>query len=1283
MIFNNKKNRILGLALVILILNIHIFILCGTIDNYFNNKNIVDKHFIEDNIQDLKKSDVAGSELYSEQINAYVAGAKSIIQQSLFTNDSNIFPNMDFNDPAFYHCTMMLSASNGKTSEMFPSILGENVFGSQLSPSHNSFFGFLFYEEEIEHEDAQKRAERAFKIIKNAFELDLFQIHISEKNFFPFIGYYPNWEIVLNRLYANLPKDGYWKALDLKRLLSDEYLEKRHLSFSILLLNSLEIYNEGINISSSQFNYNISDYALPFLETFNIEESNETTEGLGDIFGEFGEFLGTEDLNQTFLGGFDVILESGGGMLEVNNRYVTMKIQYEGKPEGIDKITGSNNYKFDLFKAMGYNETTLYPSEKIFIAITGTFMSEIEINILSTDIMDVSPKNFQFSDDLIEDLEEIIWLADVDFDINTLKNYEFIPNWVNILGVNKLHTLPINPVNETDIINFLDIIGFDGLPYILTGLLNPIDSIIVSYSVANSEPNLRITKIVGNASFGFNHTFEINITAENVGNTTVWGIPTKLPVDYEELLNAFLFLPGSREDIEDYFEESLITLLNLDEDPRLFHFDSSSIGITDTFYPDISNIFNLLPYNEEFVEYLVDHPQYGIYAPFFNNSDSIFNEENWKLEPGESISYTLTNVSIENLDNYTSFATSNFTENEEIPLPAINYGSTHLGTEPNNAHTQDGIDWIIDSEEKIVDYHVIDIDFVFENKSYIDLTNNTLNRVRIYMNATSDGFSEDVSFHFYNFTSERLEEIIENSSDNNTYIFEFLDDEINGLFDPASNNHTIFFNLKIISDEAFNLSIDSIYVNFSFREIVPYLVPSAKVSYSSELGLVTYSTSSNSLYLSTYNMSSILAIASLENYASYSGQENTYFVELINIGSMNAENVNFSMPIPGIIKDKNSFQVYNSIITQKITEINPGQTIKLNFTFYTPNSLNIFDNTVVFKNQKIMHENQSSLTIHSNDVYISAPIDYEKRFPFLHIIKINYSTNNTHPELNEFINLSIQIKNQGPANFDISDILIEISDNIEGLKRLDNNTLNIIDFSWNETKELSMIFQKTSYRGYYYPPINVILGSESSTLRVNTSIPIILGYFDFEINKSVSEQHVINGKEILITVKVVNTGNIAAPNITLDDMNSFSQQQFYLIKGTLVHFIQVLEPGETYTFSYTVIGKGQGEYNLSATCIDYYYLIKRSIESNSIQMKIIFDPAMQRLSIIIPCVIVLFFIGSYGFLKKRYRSKMLEKKRNEDEILNATKFAHILRHKETLNDSLERVNTLYGGESRK
>ena len=1272
--FNNKQIRIVGIVLIIILLNLQILISFGITKIHFYKTNPLDGYS-----HDLKNSDVAGSELYSEQISAYVAGAKSIIQQSLFTNDSNIFPNMDFNDPAFFRCSMMLTASNGKLSEMFPSILSDNIFGSQLLPSYNSFFGFLFYENEIEIEDAQKRAERAFEIIKNAFEIELFTIETSEENFFPFIGYYPNWKVVLNRIYTNLPKDGYWKALDIERLSSDDYLNNNYLSCSILLLNSLEMFFEGINITSSQFNYDFSDIDLSFLDTFGFAESTEEINDSEDILGGFGEFLDIGDSNQTFTDFFENIFAPSGGLLQENNRYITMLIQYEGNSEGITKTTGPDKYIFDLFKALGYNDTTLYPSEKIFIALIGTFLCEIDINILSTDIISVSPQNFQISDNIIEDLAEAIWIADIDFDIYTLKNYEFETNWVNVLGVNQLYTLPINPTNESNIINFLEIIGYKGLPYLLTGLLNPVESIVVRYSTANSEPTLKIIKTAENASYGFDHTFQINITAQNVGNITAWAIPTKLPVDFEELLDAAFFIPGSRDEIEDYFEESLITLLNLDEDPRLFHFDSNSDGITDMYYPDISTISNIFPYNEEFVQYLEDHPVYFIYAGVFNNPNSIYNEENWKLVPGESISLTLTNLSIEDLDEYTPFTTCNFIETEEVPLPAINYGSTHPGSDLSNAHIQDGINWVIDSEEKIIDYHIIDIDFVFENKSYIDLTNNTLNRVRIYINTTSDGSPDEVSFQFYNFTSENLEEINATSYVNNTYTFEFIDDEINGLFDPESSNHTLFFNAKFVADEAFNLSIDSIYVNFSFREIVPVPISPALVSYSNENGIVTYSMTSNSLVFSTYNMSSILVTSSLESYSSFPGQENRYFIELTNIGSMNAEDVNFSLPIPGIIKEKNSFQVFNSTIIKTIPEIKPNQTIKLNFTFYTPNSIIIPNCSIKFKNPKILYENQSSITVQSNELFLSAPIDYEINKPFLRVIQIKYSTNNTHPQLNDFINLSINISNQGPAFIDVTEIEIEISEDIEGLKRKDNKTLKISDLSWKETKNVSMILQKTSYKGYLYPPINVIIGSESSTIRIEISQPIVLGYIDFQITKNVTKKQRISGEELQVTLKVVNVGNIGTKNFSLNDINSYFQQQFHLVEGILVHDTQSLELGESFSTSYTIIGKGQGIYNLSAAFIEYYYLTKKCAESNSIQMKIILHPNIQKLAIIIPSVICLFIIGSYGFFKYKYRADIFEKKRKEDEILSASKFDEILSHKGNLIDSLDRLNTYNEG----
>ena len=40
----------------------------------------------------LLPSDIAGTDLYSESIDVYIAGNKSIIKQSLFSNDTNIIP---------------------------------------------------------------------------------------------------------------------------------------------------------------------------------------------------------------------------------------------------------------------------------------------------------------------------------------------------------------------------------------------------------------------------------------------------------------------------------------------------------------------------------------------------------------------------------------------------------------------------------------------------------------------------------------------------------------------------------------------------------------------------------------------------------------------------------------------------------------------------------------------------------------------------------------------------------------------------------------------------------------------------------------------------------------------------------------------------------------------------------------------------------------------------------------------------------------------------------------
>ena len=115
------------------------------------------------NDKNPKVSDIAGTDLYAEQISAYVAGTKSIIRQSLFTNDTNVFTRFDINDPAFEKCNIYLSVSNGIVPKMFPYILNDNIIGSELNNNFNGFNGFLYYDKDLDSETAQSKASRALK----------------------------------------------------------------------------------------------------------------------------------------------------------------------------------------------------------------------------------------------------------------------------------------------------------------------------------------------------------------------------------------------------------------------------------------------------------------------------------------------------------------------------------------------------------------------------------------------------------------------------------------------------------------------------------------------------------------------------------------------------------------------------------------------------------------------------------------------------------------------------------------------------------------------------------------------------------------------------------------------------------------------------------------------------------------------------------------------------------------------------------------------------------------
>ena len=86
--------------------------------------------------------------------------------------------------------------------------------------------------------------------------------------------------------------------------------------------------------------------------------------------------------------------------------------------------------------------------------------------------------------------------------------------WVNEDGIYRAYNRPENLDDPEDQINYLKFLGFQGIPYIPTGLLNPIDDLIISYNVSNSEPIILLKKelIGNNASYGILNQFSFYIS---------------------------------------------------------------------------------------------------------------------------------------------------------------------------------------------------------------------------------------------------------------------------------------------------------------------------------------------------------------------------------------------------------------------------------------------------------------------------------------------------------------------------------------------------------------------------------------------------------------------------------------------------------------------------------------------------------------------------------------------------------------------------------------------------
>ncbi|MFX1365280.1 MAG: hypothetical protein ACFFCE_17010 [Promethearchaeota archaeon] len=1244
----------------------------------------------------IKSSDIAGSDLYAESINAFVAGNKSIIKQSLFTNDTNILSQFDSTDPAFTKCNVIISATNGINPDIFPTILTESEIPTQYVVGFNNFVGFLYYDKEVDVDDAKLKAERALEIIRRKFMIDLIMINTSEENFFPFVGYYPNWDVFLNGLTSNIPMDGYWKALDMNRLLSKEYLENYHISSTFILLNSLDSFEGDFNITTDQINFNLNSIDLSFLKNLEMEEMFEQMDNIIEIYGDF--------LNITVS---DSELEQVIKILRTfspknDSHYTIISVQYEGLSKGIQKV-GENQYKFDLWQSLGYEGDPLAPSEKIFIALAGAFMSNIKINILCTEIVDATPLNFEFYDYLIEQIGLLFYLTGSDFDAQDLEAYSFDLYWVDDGGIKQSFVKPVNLNDPYDYINFLQQVGFQGFSSIPTGLLNPFKEFSVIYNVSYSDPNILIKKeLLGeNASYGAYRNFSYNITAKNVGDISAWGVPTHIPLqlDYFLLLVSSADLdsvknsmwneinrlyPNQYESLEDFF--------NFDEDPRIFYFDSFGTGVYDSFYPDFFNISNLWPYNENADKVIQgvsnQNPGYfpiptlEIIKDLFTNEKSIWNDDNWKLEPGEIISYQIDNYSIANLDSFTPFYSNNFSIDFIPPTPVIISGVELDGTSPEMALSTDDESWVIGSVEKFLEQK-IELEFIFKNETNIDFVENSLDRVSIIINITTPDNLESLNFEIYDFEAEQFKDMSQylDSVINNTWTFSIVNnnESLDWLFYPLDfNNYTVLFRIICIDSEDFNISINDLDIEFSKRDLNFNDDSGSRVVYSSSTGYIQFESHSNSIPLNTFDAASIVAYSYLTDYNSNPGELNTYYINFKNIGADFAKNLNISLSIPGIIDNANHFTLENSNLSYHLETLAPYEEKTLNFTFYVPNSISIKDISIIYYNPKNVQGDESSKIISlTNEVYVSAAVNYEDFFPFVRTLEINYNisdinTINYTLGIGDVFNLTVNLNNTSPNKFIIPDVSIIMNDQYNGLRKIDNHSLYFENIEYNETISSTINLKKTGWKGYFFPSINYIEGSEGKSVQIESSNFQILGEINFSITKSLNRDQIEKGDLVTVNIEVENTGNIVVEDIKINDIISYSQSDFSLLEGKLVNLVDSLEPNEKVNFNYTIRAKRQTFVTLNPARIKFYYLLENEEFSNSVDIKIITPKITQFFYIGFPNLIVIVIIIVYIRQTRKSEKKMGEFERYEREIFELDsretifKVEHYLRERLTI-----------------
>ena len=835
---------------------------------------------------------ISGDDVYSEQIQAFLAGNNALIRQSAITNDNYTLNQLPLDDTAFENATTILFSSNGKKPVGYSDL---HVPFNELVTFEVPVNGIFLYISYNVSTNIEKRAARAKSLIQDAIGIELLEINDGYSTQFTYYGVQPNWKRMVDLITLQLPNDGYFSYLDKGRITSTSYMNSKHLSAGF--------------ISIDPDGGEISDIAAAggILDIFNQLDFNSS-----ELEGFLGLDFDEEDVN--VLGG------------KTNIAFV----QYEGDSSGISYNAGE--YEFDLKKALGVDESVvLKPSRSIWNSLfsldpTGVLTTLIDVSVLTGNVKDWNViqngvhNNLTIDDEILDTIYlasgllggqgfNIIEVLDaLEFVVD---NLYMITHWEKTGAASRLYS-NINMTREgydqlladfglpewlldfiLDEIIFdtspLDLVGFQGLPYIPSGLLKPIENYTVTYEIINNQPQ---PIIIANhetdlAVKPYDEIINLDLNLTNVGSDWAYGVKIGHGnLNIQDLLGTLPSI-GIDYEIRAFYIPSLAPL----------GFGYAVYGFENyLFIPTATQVFTL-----------------GLAGISDDNGDGYYDAvEMGIIDPGEPVPSLAPNGGSVLIDLSELVATSFYIgfENETANFTSVSLlnGTEILPATENNdtlAESIDGETWDIESNGT-GENNNITIQFSFENETSnvnateieaLEFTYQGFNNDTIWENGTAE-------FFIYNFNTS-LWVPLNNLTRNSIFInqtspitgfdqfriYKGDNDTENNTIDlldymNESANFSVLLQLRLLNNVSTLLEVDYMGMNYLQRNDTTTRIPPRRVTYTDSSSITRRNALSDALYVSSLNTSSLLVEQHIENSADHTtgpGQSRDVVINIYNV----------------------------------------------------------------------------------------------------------------------------------------------------------------------------------------------------------------------------------------------------------------------------------------------------------------------------------------------------------------------------------------------------------------